>query len=147
MQCDSAAHHMSGNDGSTLAVGYGSTLEVGADRQRRGAALHAVAVALVVDAPQLVGDQLAVVVVQRRVGVDVDHRRSGAVAAVEHLRVDRDLALLQVPVRPHVLAPVDVAGRRADVDRRGSPSIYQICGTHGPTPTMTCSTSIAPWSV
>ena len=49
-------------------------LDVAVDRQRRRAALDAVAVALEVVAPELVGDEPAVVGVERRVGVEVDHR-------------------------------------------------------------------------
>ncbi len=44
--------------------------------------------------------------------VEVDHGRHAAVGEREHLRVDLDLALLQVPVRPHRLVRHDVAGRR-----------------------------------
>ena len=62
---------------------------------------------------------------ERRVGVEVDHGRRAAVGGFEHQRVDRDLALLQVPVRPHRLVADDVARRRVDVDRHRQPE-------HGP---------------
>ena len=109
---------MSGNSGSTSVVdGVRVDRRLGADRQRRGAALDAVAILLVVDAPQLVGDELAVVGVERRVGVEVDDRRHRAVLEREQRGVDRDLALLQVPVRPHRLVACDVAVRLVHVDR------------------------------
>ena len=61
----------------------------------------------------------AVVGVEGCVGVEMDHGRSAAVGRVEHERVDRDLALLEVPVRPHRLVAGDVTGRGVDVDRHG----------------------------
>ena len=60
---------------------------------------------------------VAVVGVERRVGVEVDHRRRAAVGGREHQRVDRDLALLEIPVRPHRLVAGDVARGSVDVDR------------------------------
>ena len=63
-----------GEAGLDRAGGVGVDLELVALRQRLGAALDALAVGLEVDAPLLVGHQRAVVGVQRRVGVDVQHR-------------------------------------------------------------------------
>ena len=60
---------------------YGSTrhlVGILIDLVRHGAALHAaeIEVGLVVDAPDLVGDELAVAVgIERRIGIDMDHRR------------------------------------------------------------------------
>ena len=115
---------MSGKLGSTSVVdGYGIELDVAVDGERRGAALHAVAVALEVDAPELVGDELAVVGVERRVRVEMDHGRRAAVRGREHQRVDGDLALLEVPVRPHRAVADDVARRRVMSIVSGMPSM------------------------
>ena len=96
-------------------------------------------VLLEVDAPLLVGDERAVVGVERRVAVHVQDRRQRAVGRDEHARVDVDLALLEVPVGPHLalLAP-------ATSSRRGRPSSSHSRAIHGPTATTTCSTSIGP---
>ena len=62
------------------------------------AALHAaeMEVGLVIEAPQLVGDQLAVAVgIERRVGVDMDHRRHPAVIGLLHIRIDAERAFLR----------------------------------------------------
>ena len=76
---------------------------------------------------------------------------TGGVAAVgegEHERVDLDLALLEVPVRPHRLARRPLSGRRVNVDVVGSSSIAQKCFAHGPGARTTCSpTSMVPWLV
>ncbi len=68
---------------------------------RRGAALDGVLVRLDVDAPRLVGDEAPAVVQQRRGAVDVQDRRRGARGRHEGGGIDVDLALLQVPGRPH----------------------------------------------
>ena len=79
------------------------------------------AVALEVDPPELVRHELALVGVERRVGVEVDHGRRAPVGGREHRRVDGDLALLEVPVRPHRTVADDVARGRVDVDRLRQP--------------------------
>ncbi len=56
---------------------------------------------------------------ERRVGVEVDHWGRAAVGGREEERIDRDLALLQVPVGPHGTVRHDLAARRPDVDRVG----------------------------
>ena len=120
-QCDSAAHHMSGKPGSTVPVGYGSTSNVLPSRDRRGATLDARAVGLEVDPPRLVGDQTPIVVAQRLVGVEVDHRRGAAVGGHERGRIDRELTLLEVPVGPHRLVGGHAAIGLVDVEPIGQP--------------------------
>ncbi len=78
--------------------------------------MHAVTVSLEVDPPQLVGDELAVVRVERGVGVEMDDGRITPVGGCEHERVDTDLPFLEVPVRPHRAVLDDLARRRPDVD-------------------------------
>ena len=70
------------------------------------------------------------------------HRGQRAVVGDEHRRVDVDLALLQVPVRPHLALrrPRPPGGPAA----RASPTAV---GIHGPTATTTCSTAIGPAEV
>src|SRR3546814_5765203 len=68
------------------------------------AALHAVEVEvrLVVDAPELIGDERAVDVgMERRVGVHVHDRRHGAVVGDEVARLDTQHAFLELPIAPH----------------------------------------------
>ena len=60
---------------------------------------------------------VAVVAVERSVGVEVDDGWRAAVRGREHERIDGDLAFLQVPVRPHAHVVLDVPRRSADVDR------------------------------
>ena len=149
MQCESAAHQRSGKPGSTVPVGI-------RDRPRtRGPCgsgeappCTLCAVLLEVDAPLLVGDELAR---RRRAaarGCRRADRRQRAVVGDEHARVDVDLALLQVPVGPHLaLARPPPCRRLAHVQAAGRPSISHSCGIHGPTATTTCSTSIGPAEV
>src|SRR3546814_15399557 len=69
------------------------------------AALHAVEVEvrLVVDAPELIGDERAVDVgMERRVGVHVHDRRHGAVVGDEVARLDTQHAFLELPIAPHL---------------------------------------------
>src|SRR5436309_15963036 len=47
----------------------------------------------------------------------MDHRRSTAVSELEQLRVDLNLALLQIPIGPHRAVANDLSRRRTDVDR------------------------------
>src|SRR5918998_636181 len=83
-----------------------------------GAALYPVEVEvrLVVDPPELVGDELAVLIVERGVGVDVDYRRHVAVVVHEEARLDPEHALLQRPVRPHVAVVGELAVGTLDRD-------------------------------
>ena len=63
----------------------------------RGAALDAaeIEIGLVIDAPELVGDQLAVEVgIERRVGIDMDHRRHAPVIGLVHVGIDAERAFL-----------------------------------------------------
>ena len=94
----------------------GIELDVVPDDERGRSALHPVPVALEVDAPKLVRDELALVGVEWRVRVEVDHGRRAAVRGGERRRLDGDLALLEVPVRPHRAILHDVSRRRPDVD-------------------------------
>src|SRR2546428_13464109 len=80
------------------------------------------AVTFEVDAPKLIGDDLAVVGVQRRVAVEMDDRRRAPVDGRKREWIDADLALLQVPVRPHRLVPNNAAPRNPDVDRHRQPA-------------------------
>src|SRR5437867_3140612 len=80
-----------------------------ADDEGRGASLDAVSVPLEVDAPELVGDKLPVVGRQRRVGIEVDDRGRSAVGGGKRERIDLNLSLLKVPVRPHRAVLDDVA--------------------------------------
>ena len=117
---------MSGKPGSTVPVGYGSTVKSGPTVSGDAPPWIALAVGLEVDAPGLVGDQRAVVGVQRRVRVDVQHGRRRAVGGHELRRVEVRLALLQVPVGPHRLVARDArrraGGRRAGRAGRASPT-------------------------
>jgi hypothetical protein len=61
--------------GLDAAGGIGVDLEIVTLRQWRGAALDRVLVLLEVHAPLLAGHEPALVVVQRSVGVHVEHRR------------------------------------------------------------------------
>ena len=86
MQCDSDADPHVGEARVDRAGGVGVDLELRPDGQRRGAALDGVAVGLEVVAPRLVGDQAPVVVVQRRVRVDVQHGRGRRRRRVTNVR-------------------------------------------------------------
>ena len=119
-------------------------VDVPADDERRGAALDAVTVALVVDAPEFVRDQLATVRVERRVRVQVDDRGRAPVGGGEHPRVDGDLALLRFQYvhigRSWTTSP---AGSTSMV--AGSSSSDQKRFAHGPGAMTSCSpTSIRP---
>ena len=75
-------------------------------------------VRLVIQAPQLVGDQLSVAIgIERRIGVDVDHRRHAAVVHLLIVRVDAERALLQRHVMPHPYALMHAAVATFDADR------------------------------
>ena len=95
-------------------------LDVAVDGQRRRAALDAVAVALEVDAPELVRDELTVVRVERRVGVEMDHRGAppSVVANTSGSTVISPSWRFQYV---HIGRSGHLAGRSADVDPLGQP--------------------------
>src|SRR6187455_3032436 len=88
----------------------------------RGAALHAAEaeVGLVIDAPQLVGDELAVAVrVERRVGIDVENRRETPIIGLVHVGIDAKRAFLEAPELPHRHVFMDLAPQVLDADALG----------------------------
>src|SRR5207245_10946219 len=109
---ESRAPHVRETGIDVRRLGIGIELDVLLDDERRGAALDAVTIAFEIDAPELVGDELPGVRVQRRVGVEMDDRRPSAVGGGERERIDANLSLLKVPVRPHrpVLYGIAVGG-------------------------------------
>src|SRR6476659_2059484 len=79
---------------------------------RRRTALNAaeIEVRLVVEAPQLIGDERAVYVgIEWRVGVDMDDRRHPAVIGLVHFRIDAEGTLLEAPIDPHTHVVMDLA--------------------------------------
>ena len=146
IECESAAHHMSGSAVDVRRRGVGIELDVAVDGQGRGAALHAIAVALEVDPPQLVGHEVAVVRVQRRVGVEVDHRGAplSAVANISGSTVISPswrFQYVHIGRSRSTTSPDGVVMSIAS----GMPSIDQKRAAHGPGATTTCSpTSIGP---
>ena len=78
----------------------------------RGAALDAaeIEIGLVIDAPDLVGDELAVAIrIERRVGIDMQHRREAPVIGPVHMRIDAERAFLETPELPHRHVVADLA--------------------------------------
>ena len=138
MAWESAAHHMSGNSGRRRSCSGTGRLDVAADRQRRGAALDAVAVVLEVDAPELVGDELAVVGVERRVGVEVDDRWREP-SAVANMSGSTEISPSCRFQYVHIGGRGRRRRRRVDVDRVRQPSSAQKCFAHGPGATTSCS--------
>ncbi len=84
------------NSGNSGAVGIDRDLVwILVDLVGRGPALDAAEaeIGLVIDAPDLVGDQPAVALgVKRRVGIDMQNRREASVIGPMHRRIDTERA-------------------------------------------------------
>jgi hypothetical protein len=74
-------------------------------------------VRLVIDAPQLLGDQVPVAIrIKWCVGIDMDNRREAPVIGLVHIGIDGERALFQAPEFPHRYVVMNVAGEVLDRD-------------------------------
>ena len=147
MQCESAAHHRSGKPSVDRSrSGRGRPGSSRPDGERLGAALDRVAVGLDVDAPGLVGDQLARL---RRRAARRESTCSTGGSAPSSVSQRRWAAARPRP--PAGTSRSTSAGRDRRCHRgggrragRAGRAFPRGCAIQGPTAITTCSTSIGP---